>query len=95
MITEREALVQLVLAILEHNSYYNDIHNWLDAKKISNEDFAYDIVNNLQNIIPNHSVYYFLDNIENLFHEVDSYQFNEVYEIVDYLYDNYMRTEDL
>lgn len=94
MLTEREALVQFVLAILEHNSYYHDIHNWLNAKKISNEDFAYDIVNNLQNIIPNHSVYYFLDNIENLFHEVDSYQFNEVYEIVDYLYDNYMREED-
>lgn len=99
MLTERQALIQLVKSILYYNRYYDNVREWLKKKDISTDDFASDLVSNLSDGIPNHSVYYMLDNIENALIEYEEgdyeeQEFNSVRDFFDFLYDNYLWTED-
>lgn len=95
MLTETQAQVQLVESILYYNTYYDNIREYLKKKDITPTAFAYDLVNNLSNGIPNHSIYYMLDNIENVLREYEEAQeFDTVQDFLDYLYDNYLWSED-
>ena len=95
MLTETQAQVQLVESILYYNTYYDNIREYLKKKNITHTAFAYDLVNNLSNGIPNHSIYYMLDNIENVLRENEETQeFDTVQDFLDYLYDNYLWSED-
>lgn len=95
MLTETQAQVQLVESILYYNTYYDNIRKYLKKKNITHTAFAYDLVNNLSNGIPNHSIYYMLDNIENVLGECEETQeFDTVQDFLDFLYDNYLWLED-
>lgn len=95
MLTETQAQVQLVESILHYNTYYDKIREYLKKKNITHTAFAYDLVLNLLNGIPNHSIYYMLDNIENVLEEYEETQeFDTVQDFLDFLYDNYLWLED-
>lgn len=99
MITEFQAQVQLVKSILYHNNYYDKIREYLKKKNISIDDFARDLVMHLDYGIPNHSIYYMLDNIEHALQEYEEgdyeeQEFNSVRDFFDFLYDNYLWGED-
>lgn len=95
MLTETQAQVQLVESILYYNTYYDNIREYLKKKNITHTAFAYDLVNNLSNGISNHSIYYMLDNIENVLREnEETREFDTVQDFLDYLYDNYLWSED-
>lgn len=95
MLTETQAQVQLVESILYHNTWYDDIRRYLKKKEISTTDFAYDLVNHLPNGIPNHSIYYMLDNIEAVLEDFEETRdFDGIWQFMDFLYDNSLWLED-
>lgn len=99
MLSENQALIQLVKSILHYNNYYDKIREYLKKKNISIDDFAHDLVYHLDYGIPYHSVYYMLDNIEHALQEYEEgeyeeQEFNGVQDFFDFLYDNYLWLED-
>lgn len=93
---EHEAYKPLLLSMLTYNDYYENIRTWAKAKNYDLEKVAA-MFNIVWDKIPDGmSAYYFLDSVEDMLANLDKddwNQFNDAYDFVDYLYDNYLWKE--
>jgi len=88
---ESDAYRNLLLSMLKHNGYYENIRKWMKLKGIDVEKAA-SMFNTVWDKIPDGmSAYYFLDSVEDALTKLDEdkwNQFDDGYDFVDYLYDN-------
>lgn len=88
---ETEAYRNLLLSMLKHNGYYDNIRKWMKLKGIDVEKAA-SMFNVIWDDIPDGmSAYYYLDSVEDALGNMDEddwNNFNDAYDFRDYLYDH-------
>ena len=92
MSKQSQAFLNLFLAIYEENGYYDNLRKWAKGKGYNPADMASMLNDSYEDIPDGMSPYYYMDSLEDMLsgqsYKTTQKQFNDIDDMVQYVYDN-------
>ncbi len=90
MCKQSQAFLNLFLAIIEENGYYEKLRKFMAKRGYNYADMASMLNNEYDECPDGMSVYYYMDSLEEMLENHEEENFTDIAEMVEYCYDHFL-----